>query len=65
MLVANAFMFGAFGDSAGVLPFTGPVALKALHAVIIFSLALTGRAGGVVINFRILGHNESPFVELC
>ena len=58
-------MFGAFGNSAGLLPFSGSVALKALHTVIIFSLALTSRAGGVVINSRILGHNESPFLELC
>lgn len=65
MLVANAFMLGAFGNSAGLLLFSGSVALKTLHASIVFSVALTSRAGGVVINSRILGHNESPFLELC
>ena len=65
MLVANTFMFGAFGNSAGMLLFACSVALKTLCASIVFSLALTSRAGGVVINSRILGHNESPFLELC
>lgn len=65
MLVANAFMFGAFGNSAGMLLFACSVALKTLCASIVFSVALTSRAGGVVINSRILGHNESPFLELC
>ena len=65
MLVANAFMLGAFGNSAGLLLFSGSVALKTLHSSIVFSVALTSRAGGVVINSRILGHNESPFLELC
>lgn len=58
-------MLGAFGNSAGLLLFSGSVALKTLHASIVFSVALTSRAGGVVINSRILGHNESPFLELC
>ena len=58
-------MFGAFGNSAGMLLFACSVALKALCSSIVFSLALTSRAGGVVINSRILGHNESPFLELC
>ena len=65
MLVANTFMFGTFGNSAGLLLFACSVALKTLCASIVFSLALTSRAGGVVINSRILGHNESPFLELC
>lgn len=58
-------MLGAFGNSAGLLLFSGSVALKTLHSSIVFSVALTSRAGGVVINSRILGHNESPFLELC
>ena len=58
-------MFGAFGNSAGMLLFACSVALKTLCASIVFSVALTSRAGGVVINSRILGHNESPFLELC
>ncbi len=58
-------MFGAFGNSAGVLLFACSVALKTFRSSIVFSLALTSRAGGVVINSRILGHNESPFLELC
>lgn len=58
-------MFGAFGNSAGLLLFACSVALKTLCSSIVFSLALTSRAGGVVINSRILGHNESPFLELC
>lgn len=58
-------MFRAFGNSAGLLLFACSVALKTLCASIVFSLALTSRAGGVVINSRILGHNESPFLELC
>ena len=58
-------MFRAFGNSAGMLLFTCSVALKTLCASIVFSLTLTSRAGGVVINSRILGHNESPFLELC
>ena len=58
-------MFGAFGNSAGMLLFACSVALKTLCASIVFSLALTSRAGGVVINSRFLGHNESPFLELC
>lgn len=65
MLVANAFMLGAFGNSAGLLLFACSVALKTLCSSIVFSVALTSRAGGVVINSRILGHNESPFLELC
>lgn len=58
-------MLGAFGNSAGLLLFACSVALKTLCSSIVFSVALTSRAGGVVINSRILGHNESPFLELC
>lgn len=58
-------MLGAFGNSAGLLLFACSVALKTLCSSIVFSLTLTSRAGGVVINPRILGHNESPFLELC
>ena len=57
LLVANAFVFGAFGNSAGVLPFARAVALKTVHAIFAFTTPFTSRAGSIVINFRILGHN--------
>ena len=63
--VANALVFRAFGDSAGLLLFACTAAFKTVCAIVVFSTAFTSRAGGVVINSRFLGHVTSPLLELC
>ena len=63
--VANALVFRAFGNSAGLLLFACTAAFKTVCAIVVFSTAFTSRAGGVVINSRFLGHVTSPLLELC
>ena len=63
--VANTFVFRAFGNSAGMLLFACAAAFKTVCTVVVFPTAFTSRAGGVVINSRILGHCLSPLLELC
>ena len=63
--VANALMFRAFGNRAGLQLFTSTAALKTVRSIVVFSTAFTSSACGVVINSRFLGHVTSPLLELC
>ena len=58
--VANALVLRAFGNSAGLLLFACTAAFKTVCTIVVFSTALAGSAGGVVINSRFLGHICPP-----
>jgi hypothetical protein len=56
MLITYALVFRAFGNCAGLLPFTGSVAFKTLGVIFVLAAAVASRALGVLVFFHFLGH---------